>query len=406
LAELESLHGAYGGQYRRLELACGQIHQLREWLIALEGQGAELMMIQIAKRQGLKVWRKRLETEALSVYSSIYFGGVDGAGRDWWLDKRADPLLDYLTQQVENWRSDMWRALAFLDLAVANYRRYGRHAPDKCWQWFARFQQLPPRLLEEFTRRAHSDHKTAPLLFALKACNDEETWLAILPLAPNQSPQWLEFWKWRRSDPAQRDAIAMRVLQLLRGTENPNAVALILEMVSELSPAELRSHRDLVTRNLSHPRPEVAAWGIESVEKASLPLDVLAEAIEHPATPIAKATLEKLVKSPPSNLDWPRSIEAAGEKLWSENAGLSKIAARFLGTAPRSASAAAWAKLSEALELENLALVEASARALAVLKTTNPALSLEAAALSRLEALADLAPERFEKIKKRLHTAL
>lgn len=101
--------------------------------------------------------------------------------------------------------------------------------------------------------------------------------------------------------------------------------------------------------------------------------------------------------------DWETISRQAGEKLWADQPGMVKDAAKFLGTvgaARDEARATAADALGEALSLGNVALQEAILKALAAIKAKDKQLALACA--PRIQELATAQPDRFGKLAAKL----
>lgn len=126
--------------------------------------------------------------------------------------------------------------------------------------------------------------------------------------------------------------------------------------------------------------------------------------LESPLPAVTRFSLRMLEKLPDAAVDWTALCERAGEKLWSENAGLAKDAAKFLGQAgARHAAAAevAFAALGDALALNSLPLLESILRALANIGTAQ-GLQLDQKARARVQRLRAEQPQRLGKLCQRL----
>ena len=137
-------------------------------------------------------------------------------------------------------------------------------------------------------------------------------------------------------------------------------------------------------------------------DELSLHVDPIALSLESPQEKVVKWALETLLQIAPPNLDWPRVIETTGEELWSQNVGLAKNAAKFLGMVPPENTALAWEKLNAATALENNSLVETIFRAMTALKKKTTDLKSDSVTYERLKLLAQLSPDRFGKFAKKL----
>lgn len=201
---------------------------------------------------------------------------------------------------------------------------------------------------------------------------DGELWLETVRLATNAAKQSEFFPIYRATFPQRCAPIIDRIFGLVETSFNPISLEILQSVFKNLSPDERAKHSANLLALLEHPNARAAKWALET-----------------------------LLQMPNATLDWPRAIENAGEKLWGESVGLAKVAAKFLGAVPKDNAKLAWEKLESALELENLALLEAVLRALARLKTENQALKLDSG-VQKLESLALLAPERFGKLAARI----
>lgn len=325
-------------------------------LTAMDGEATQFRILQIALRLRARSVVRQLEQEILNTYLDRLPSDVGSreSWLSWQFEESDDELLEHLAQSVAKWPADS-RGWAYSSLATGFYRRFTTETRQRCWEM-----------------AALSIGITDVLFHALIVYQDEETWLVTLVNAPKIDDRFFEFWKWRRGRDEQ-EAFITRIIWALSNATTESAVAMILKMLGELSLEEL---------------------GLHSSE--------IAQVIESPQEKAAKWAFEMLLQIAPHNLDWPRVIETTSEKLWSQNAGLAKLGAKFLGTTPIEHSTVAWEKLCEAMTLENRPLIEAILRALVALKLKNKSLKLDTASGERIEMLAELAPERFEKFSRKL----
>ena len=132
-------------------------------------------------------------------------------------------------------------------------------------------------------------------------------------------------------------------------------------------------------------------------------VDTVAEALESTLPDVIKWAMTRLSALTAYDADWPGICRRAGEKLWSDQPGMVKEAAKFLGTVGAVGSDCrepAVEALSEALSLENVALQEAILKGLAAIKAKDKTLAI--LRKYRVEELAAAQPDRFGKIAAKL----
>ncbi|BCM88615.1 hypothetical protein IAD21_00456 [Abditibacteriota bacterium] len=343
-----------------------QVDFLRRLLVEIEGGRAELRCVQTALRMGFRNLAEFWE-DCLRRWLNGFPVVKPGCGRtynkwtreDWIqckLGEDTDDLLEHLAARSPQWS---YRGMDnYEDGALPFYRRFTPESRTRCWQWVEQAINLDFRLVE-----------------MINGFDDEEMWLRVLAATPVTHPSFFEMWKRLRADTHSRDRVAVSVLESLANSTRDGGVAMMLQMLGEVELSELTPHTASLAQSLESPHPKVAMWAVKT-----------------------------LLKMPTVELDWPHVIDVVGEKLWSDNAALTKEAARFLGGVPAAHAALSWEKLEEALTLDNLALVDACLRSLTQLKRKDPAVTLGMTSTERLESLAQLAPERFAKLVTRLQT--
>ncbi|RYX82391.1 hypothetical protein EON83_19430 [bacterium] len=352
MREEKAARGAYPAP-QSWQAARQQVDSIRQLLVEAEGGQAELKCINTSRR--LKFNRKAQEWENSLLFRLSWWSPLPlKHSREVWLraklDDDMDELLEYLATKFPQW-SDRQSWDGYHDLALAFYRRFTLESRTRCWQWVAQATGIDPQLIE-----------------GINVFDDEEMWLRVLAESAVTHPLFFEMWNRLRADAHNRERIAVAVLYALAETTREGAVTMILQMLGEVELTELAPHYASIAQSAESPHPKVAKWALETLRKM-----------------------------PQADLDWSHLIGIAGEKLWSDNAALNKVAARFIGIVPPAHAAPAWEKLEEALELDNMALVELCAKALVELKRKAPTLLLGEPAIERLKALAQLAPERFAK---------
>lgn len=132
--------------------------------------------------------------------------------------------------------------------------------------------------------------------------------------------------------------------------------------------------------------------------------DTLTQCIESPLPNVIRFALAQLQKMPDVDADWTTLCERAGEKLWSEVAGLAKDAAKFLGEVGaknEDAASVAFAALRDALSLNSVPLLEVILRAL-IMICGKQEVKLNRATRKRIEQLRDEQPSRLGKLCERV----
>lgn len=339
----------------------GEVLSLTYFLLPLEsGAAARRILGAIEKRKGRKYGdlRQRLETAL-----SRYFGGdVVLAGLRspiWKLESECEPVLRELEarrrtelSKARKPRNDFQRSHYGLGpVAVGFYRLDSEAGRGKSLE-----------LLRE------TPMSSSFLMNLAKENLDAELWLELIISPWHPDEQALFYPAFKAAKPNETPALIVEMIEKLGQSSDERTLKIVAAILGTLAPAELGRYGPNIAQHIESPMPKVAKWALET-----------------------------LLKLRPANWDWPRAIEGAGDKLWSENMGLAKIAARFLGEAPAEFAGLAWKQLEAALALENLILREAILRALVKLRKTDGALQLDEMARQEMEELAKLAPERFGK---------
>lgn len=168
---------------------------------------------------------------------------------------------------------------------------------------------------------------------------------ALLPFYDNHNDDLLEMWK---------DLIAQ---------QSPD--------LQEVLPELLESYAGTTDAKQLRMPQEM----LEAVDKKS-PLwnrqqELLTRCVESPLPAVSRFALERLGAADIENADWESLCGLAAEKLFSENAGLAREAAKFLGqigAAHKEVTETAAAALGDALSLQNLPLLETCLKSLQQVK--------------------------------------
>ncbi|HVF09239.1 MAG TPA: hypothetical protein VNA16_00450 [Abditibacteriaceae bacterium] len=201
---------------------------------------------------------------------------------------------------------------------------------------------------------------------------------ALLPYYDNQSADLTALWE---------DTVA------IKPEAAPACVAAFLDTLAEVP--DVKQARPLIEL-------------LESLDKKSLlfanQVNALMRCVESPVPQVARFALERLSQIDDAEHDWTSLCETAGEKLWSENLGLAKDAAKFLGAVGaryETAAPVAWTALSDALSLDALPLLEVVLRSMGQIQAKQ-SVELDAPLRTRLQHLNSAYAARLGKLCERL----
>jgi hypothetical protein len=167
----------------------------------------------------------------------------------------------------------------------------------------------------------------------------------ILRFYDNDSDDLQQLWEEIRTNQPQELATAMlEMLEMLAEVPDVKQAKPVLQMLDKMDKAD---------RLFGHS------------------FDVLVRCAESPVPQVARFAFEHLTPIEEGSHDWATLCEQAGEKLWSDNGGLAKDAAKFLGVAGarhEAAASIAWSALGDALSLNAVPLLELLLRSLGQIK--------------------------------------
>lgn len=334
-----------------------------------EGFDADLKMLELLKRPGVRDLLKNQQMQLLNQAAHTYFNydlnsRAQGQNptwlrENWFLNaQKWAPLLDELeTALLDAKRLTDWEKSTIQQhLAIANYKL---QTP----QSRARFLEMAPQI----------EGLAAQIAVPVTALGDLETWLLLVANLNWPNPQLRELWtQTRQNSPEKSAKLSAQILEMLSTTTRERAAKFQIELAKDLSPIELEKSADLIVLALESSLISVKRWALTALLK-----------IQH--------------------YDSANAAQLAGEMLWNENGALVKDAIKFLGAQTQYETAiVAFESLQDALTLENQPILELVLRALSGLKTKNPSLELNESAHERIAQLVELAPARFEKLGKKL----
>ena len=207
---------------------------------------------------------------------------------------------------------------------------------------------------------------------------DYDLLLPLVRLCAHQNKNLVTFWDdFRKAQPDRVPEVVRVLLPLIADTTDADSAWTPLAMLSKVE-----KQTDLFAPHAN----------------------LLAQCVESTLPNVARFALALLEKMPHADCDWATLCEHAGEKLWSDNAGLAKDAARFLGKVGaknEDAASATAAALCDALSLNSLPLLEVVLRAMAQIRSKQE-VELDKATRKRIEQLRAEQPPRLGRLCERV----